>query len=57
MKILGVNISHHPTICWYENGEIKKFFNEEDLLILNITMQLSVKYFYLYFNTLRINLI
>ena len=29
MKILGVNISHHPTICWYENGEIKKFFNEE----------------------------
>ena len=29
MDILGINISHHPSICFYENGEIKNFFNEE----------------------------
>ncbi len=29
MKILSINISHHPSICIYENGEVKNFYNEE----------------------------
>ena len=29
MKILGVNISHHPSICIYENKTITEFYNEE----------------------------
>jgi len=27
--ILGVNISHNPSICLYENKKIKSFYNEE----------------------------
>ena len=29
MKILGINISHHPSICIYEDKKIHKFYNEE----------------------------
>ena len=29
MIILGINISHHTSICIYENGKIKKLYNEE----------------------------
>jgi|TARA_R100001510_G_C7636636_1_gene194712 predicted NodU family carbamoyl transferase len=29
MKILGVNTSHHPSICIYEDNKISKFYNEE----------------------------
>jgi carbamoyltransferase len=29
VKILGINISHHTSICFYENGKVKNFFNEE----------------------------
>ena len=29
MKILGVNISHHFSICIYENGKIKNLWYEE----------------------------
>ena len=29
MKILSINISHHPSVCVYENQKITKFFNEE----------------------------
>jgi predicted NodU family carbamoyl transferase len=29
MKILSVNISHHPSICVYENEKIIDFYNEE----------------------------
>ena len=29
MKILGINISHHPSICIYENKKIHEFYNEE----------------------------
>jgi len=33
MKILGVNISHHPSICVYENGKIKSFYNEDRFVL------------------------
>ena len=29
MIILGINISHHTSNCIYENGKIKKLYNEE----------------------------
>jgi len=33
MRILGVNISHNPSICVYENGKVKKFYNEERFIL------------------------
>ena len=33
MKILGVNISHHPSICVYEGGKIISFYNEERFVL------------------------
>ncbi len=27
--ILGINISHHPSICFYKNNKITNFYNEE----------------------------
>ena len=30
--ILGINISHHPSICFYQNGKITNFYNEERFL-------------------------
>ena len=30
--ILGINISHHPSICFYKNGKITNFYNEERFL-------------------------
>ena len=29
MKTLGVNISHHPSICVFNNGVVEQFYNEE----------------------------
>jgi len=29
MFILGVNISHHPSICFHIDGKVKEFYNEE----------------------------
>ena len=29
MKILGINISHNPSICLYENEQVLEFYNEE----------------------------
>ena len=33
MKIIGVNISHHPSICVYEKGKITSFYNEERFIL------------------------
>ena len=33
MKILGINISHHPSICVYENNNIKEFYNEDRFIL------------------------
>lgn len=33
MKILGINISHHPSVCVYENNKIKEFYNEERFIL------------------------
>jgi len=33
MKILGVNISHHPSICIYENKTITEFYNEDRFIL------------------------
>lgn len=33
MKILGINISHHPSICILENGKITDFYNEERFVV------------------------
>jgi len=33
MKILGVNISHDPSICVYEGGKIISFYNEERFVL------------------------
>ena len=33
MKILGINISHHPSVCVYENNKIKEFYNEERFVL------------------------
>lgn len=33
MRLLGINISHHPSVAYVENGVIKKFFNEERFIL------------------------
>lgn len=33
MKILGINISHHPSICVYEDNIIKEFYNEDRFIL------------------------
>tara|TARA_R110002020_G_scaffold254836_3_gene468620 strand:+ start:233 stop:1165 length:933 start_codon:yes stop_codon:yes gene_type:complete len=32
-KILGINISHHPSVCIYENNKVKEFYNEERFVL------------------------
>lgn len=34
MKILGVNISHNPSICIIEDSVVKEFYNEERFVLL-----------------------
>jgi carbamoyltransferase len=33
VKILSINISHHPSICLYENNKILEFYNEERFIL------------------------
>ncbi len=33
MKILSINISHHPSICVYENNKVLEFYNEERFIL------------------------
>lgn len=33
MKILGINISHHPSICFYNNGKVHNFYNEDRFIL------------------------
>ena len=42
-KILGINISHNPSICIYSNGRVIDFYNEERLLIKNAVPHLTIE--------------
>lgn len=33
MKIISINISHHPSICVYENNKVLEFYNEERFIL------------------------
>ena len=34
MKVLGINISHNPSICLYDNGKVIDFYNEERFTLI-----------------------
>ena len=46
MRILGVNISHNPSICLYEDGVIEEFYSEERFIFKkNIELDENFKIF------------
>jgi predicted NodU family carbamoyl transferase len=45
VKILGINISHEPSVCVYENNKILQFYNEERFVFKKNYDPLNAKLF------------
>ena len=37
-KIVGINISHNPSVCVYSDGEVTDFYNEERFTLIKNDM-------------------